>query len=88
MLPTPSAPERPLPNVRAGSSSSRATTHPAQLSQIAGCAAYPGRASRRVARRKFRDGRAAAQLGQHCACLAALAERLMLSVSMSIRVLT
>ncbi len=37
--------------------------------------------------RKFRDGRAAVWLGHHCACLPALAERLMLNVSISIRVL-
>jgi hypothetical protein len=41
LRPAPRAPERPRPNGRAGSPSSRAATHPAQHSCIAGCAAQP-----------------------------------------------
>jgi hypothetical protein len=100
--PEPRVPERPRPNGRAESPSSRAATHPAQLSRIAGCAANPARACRRHARRKFRDGRAAvassAMAGPRpgsvttvlADCLVALAERVMLNVStgISIRDLT
>ncbi len=84
------APLRPRPTTgRAGSPSSRAATQPAQLSRIAGYAAHPGpaRAGRRHVRRKFRDGRAVARLGQHCSCLAALAERLMLRLNVTISML-
>jgi hypothetical protein len=55
----PSAPEHPRQSGRAGSLSSLATTHPAQLSLITGCAAHPARPGRssapQVLQRQGRD---------------------------------